>query len=187
MTVQNDDYILTGERVAEDSPDRCQGITKYGQCQFRKVPGSTFCSKHGGNSVIEKQKKESLNNYKLTKFKGRLCELSQNPNIKTLRDEVAILRMTLEERLNSLDGPADLIIHSHVISELVIKINTLVTSCHKLESSMGLMLDKQAILQFGSEVVGIIGDEISDPAMLDRVANRIMALYGDLGNDPTAG
>jgi len=184
MPTQKDEYVMSGDRVESDSPDRCQSLYKEGQCPFRKVEGSDYCAMHGGNSVLEAAKRASLRNYKLTKFQARLDRFATNPKVKDLRDEIAILRMTLEERLNSLNGPNDLIIHSHVISDLVLKINTVVSSCHKLENSMGQLLDKQAILQFGSEIIRIISEEITeDPELLNRIADKIMNVYGTLGDE----
>ena len=59
--------------------------------------------------------------------------------------------MILEEVLNKCKDSKDLILKSSVISDLVVKVEKLVSSCHKMEGSMGQLLDKSAILQFAAE------------------------------------
>jgi len=168
----------------EADPNRCQGImpTK-GQCQnmAAKTEGGKygqFCMAHGGNRFLQSEEKCSLRNYQLDKFKARLSRHADSPGIKSLRDEIAILRMVMEERLNRCKDETDLVLQSGPISDLVMKIDKIVGSCHKLEGSMGQLLDKQALLQFASEVVEIVCEEIEDEAQMERIGNKIMQAVG---------
>jgi putative component of toxin-antitoxin plasmid stabilization module len=155
-------------------PRRCQSIIQsQGQCMYFAEEGSKFCIMHGGRHAAANKEREGLRNYRLTKFNARLQQLGDSPDIKSLRDEIAILRIIMEERLNQCADTKDLIYQSGPISDLVMKIDRVVTSCHKLEEKMGALLDKQAIIQFGSELVSLIGDEIKDEEALARIAHRI--------------
>ena len=158
-----------------DDPDRCQALLAagHGQCNNKRLPNSKYCAVHGGNIGEEQARKESLNNYRLTKFNSRLQQLGSSPNIKSLRDEIAILRLMMEERLNQCSSAHDLIMQSHTISDLVLKIDKVVTSCHKLELNMGALLDKQDIILFGTELINIISSEIDDEELLASLANKI--------------
>jgi len=171
------DYII--ERVAADSPDRCQCIIRSkGQCLNKVVEGSQYCAVHGGNKAAEAQAKARISNYKLVKWQEKLKRHASSDNIKCLRDEIGILRMTLEERLELCHDSHDLMLQSHVISDLVIKIEKLVKTCHSLEGSMGQLLDKQALLQFAGKVIEIIGNSIEDEAILTTVADQILQAVG---------
>jgi len=152
-----------------DSPNRCQAVTTKGQCRGVKEPGRETCRMHGG------AQKSGIKNYQLTKFKARLDRIAESPDLKSLRDEVAILRMMLEERLEQCKDSMDLIYSSGPISDLVSKIERTVVSCNKLELVSGALLDKQAIMQFGSELVALLGVEIKDEALLARLSEKIYA------------
>ena len=153
-----------------DDPERCQGVGKHGQCQCKVIPGSKFCKMHGGPTVHT----EGVRNYRLTRWQAQLERMGDNPNIKSLRDELAILRMLMEERLNLCKDSHDLLLQSHVISDLATKIEKVVTSCTRLDHQLGRTLDKSAILNFANEVIQILGEEISDTTVLDRIATKII-------------
>jgi hypothetical protein len=135
-----------------------------------------YCSIHGGVAEINKQESGSKNMYRLAKYGSRISEFASHTQVKGLRDEIGILRMVLEERLNKCQDNDELILSSNVISDLVMKIQTVVTSCHRLESSMGQLLDKQQLIQFAEAIVKVICEEITDPALLAKVAYKIEAV-----------
>ena len=152
-------------------PNRCQQVTAFGQCTNLKIPGQDFCKVHGCQTrSIEL---EQNRNYLLTKWQARLEQKTLSPNIKSLRDEIGILRMMLEEQLNRCNDPLDLVLQSAAISDLVLKIEKLVTSCHRLENAMGQLLDKAALLQFASEIITILQAHITDPVVLSTIADQI--------------
>lgn len=123
-----------------------------------------------------------MRNYRLTKWQARLSEKADAEGLKSLRDEVGILRICLEERLEQCKEPMDLILHSGPISDMVMKIERVVSSCHKLEGSMGQLLDKQAILQFAQVIIGIIGEELAGQEnKIATIADRIVESVATIG------
>ena len=176
------DYEI--KEVAADAKDRCQNIIIGSgiQCQNRVMPGTNYCPIHCGVGQSIAHEAVAAKNYRLLKWKTRVAELGDNPNVKNLRDEVAILRLLMEERLNRIDDATDLIMQSGPISDLVLKIEKVVASCHKLEGSMGQLLDKAAILQFASEVITILGEELKgQEAVVSKIADRITTVIGTIG------
>ena len=178
--MSEDDRQIT--KVADDDPNRCQCTqTQYGQCMNKAIKGSDFCIVHGGGHAINKRKKTALKNYMLTKWQARIERHKGSPDVKSLRDEVAILRMLMEERLNQCQSDMDLILNSGHISDMVMKIEKLVGSCHKLEGSLGQLLDKQAILTFASEVINVITSNIEDTVKIDTISSEILGIVGRIG------
>jgi len=165
-------------RVEEDDPTRCQGVDKSNQCPYKAVEGGTYCLRHGGNKQQEANTAKSLRTYRLTKWKSSVDHHVSQSGLKGLREEIAILRVIMEERLNQCDDASTLLIMSGPISELAMKIEKIVTSCSKLEKSMSMVLDKQALLQFAGEVVGIITEELSSipdsEETLETISDRII-------------
>jgi hypothetical protein len=169
-----------------EDPERCQGMASFGQCRNKGIrfdhgTVGKFCKIHKGTASLIADRNQNASNYLLTKYQARLQRHATSPNIKSLRDEVGILRMMLEERLNRCGDDTDLMIQAGPISDLVVKVEKVVSSCHKLEGSMGQLLDKQAILQFANEMVSVIGSEVTDPAVLDRIMSKLMSLMGRIG------
>lgn len=146
----------------EDHPDRCQSVTKNGQCWHTRVEGSDYCGMHGGNRAGQAAAKKSANLYQLKQFQHRVGSFATNPKVKGLREDIGILRMLLETTMNQCNDQADLIMFSPKISELVMKIEKVVSSAHRLESNMGELLDKMAAMQLGEEIVQIISGGITD-------------------------
>lgn len=150
---------------------------------FTSVEGGTYCIMHGGNKQLQSMKAASLRNYQLDMWHAKLQRHSGSASIKSLRDEVGILRMVLETRLNQCKDDMDLMLHSAPIADLVMKIDKVVSSCHKLEGSLGELLDKTAILQFANEMITLISDILRDhPEHIEAIGQGIMALVSRIGS-----
>jgi hypothetical protein len=156
-----------------DPRERCESSNHNGPCPYCKVPGSDYCPRHGANSVIQARDKDALRNYRLRRWKQRVGELADSEGIKSLREEVGILRMLLEETLNQCKTPMDLLLYSQKMADLVMKIEKLVVSCDKLENRMGLLLNKDSVLQLANTYVQIINNHIEDPDIIERVSLAI--------------
>lgn len=152
------------ERISsDDDPERCQGVIPgRGQCINRRLSGSNFCAAHGGNVGNEMQKAASLRRYRLAKWQSRVDELATDSGIKDLKDEVAILRMMLEEQLTACKTSMDLMLNSGRISDMVMKIDKVVGSCQRLDKELGGLIDKSTAMRLGQEIVRIIGEQIPE-------------------------
>lgn len=162
----------------EDDPRRCQGITKYGQCPYLADPEMKFCSRHKG-MLDTAVKNKNIRNYRLTKFRAEIDQKTDNPQIKSIREEVGITRHVLESIINQCDNETDLIINSNKIADLVLRIEKLVSSCHKLERSTGQLLDKSALIQLSSNFIEIIADYL-DPEQQAEVAEKLIDLISNV-------
>lgn len=169
------------EVVPEESPDRCQAVHPKGQCRYKQVAGAAYCPMHGGNKGAESKNAKSLSNYRLSKWQLRVDEFAGHDKVKSLREEIGILRILLEETVNKCSDTVDLVLNSSKIADLVAKIEKLVVSCHRLESNLGLMLDKQAAMQLASEFVEIIGRHVKDEEALSLISNDVGDLFIRLG------
>jgi len=159
-----------------DDPNRCQCVTGHGQCYNLAIEGSRYCGAHGGNKAQDVQTQKNLSGYRLAKYQNRLSEFSDSDKIKSLRDEIGILRILIEERFNySCKTETDLLLHSGPLADLVMKVEKLVSSCDRIESKLGLMMDKTQVLQLATEIVEIIGNFVTDEATLTDIATQIAA------------
>lgn len=163
-------------KVEEDDPHRCKAVVKNGQCGFRAYEKEQYCKMHGGGRVNAVTSIEKSRNYRFLKYQDRINHFADNDQVKSLREEIGILRMILEETVNKCKDDTDILIYSPKISETAMKIEKLVVSCHRLETSLGQTLDKTAILSMATRMVNIISEHISDQIIIDKIVNDI----GDL-------
>lgn len=154
--------------------ERCIATVKSGQCPYCKEGNTDYCPMHGANKSILKANGEIQRNYRLGRWKERIGELADNDQIKSLREEIGILRMLMEEILNKCEDSTDLLMASHRIADVAMKIEKLVVSCDKLESRMGQLLSKRAIIQLAGEYVQIINTFVTDPETIEQISERML-------------
>jgi len=170
------------ERVTDESdPRRCRAVTRVGQCYMVSVAPSNYCPAHGGCRALNYAKKVEIRNYRLAKYQARLGELAESQSVKSLRDEIGVLRILVEERMNACQDTHDLMMHSSVLSDLIARIEKLVSSCHRIEASLGALLDKTQAIQLGHEIVEIISRHVSDEDALDAISGEIILSISRLG------
>jgi len=154
--------------------ERCESTGKDAQCPYCKIKGSNYCTRHAGGRMQKKIDAEAARGYRLGRWKQRVGELSNNSGIKSLREEIGILRMMLEEMIGQCEDATDILLYSQRMSDLVMKIEKLVTSCDKLENRMGMLLSKDSVLQLASTYVQIINMHVSDPEVIETISNKMI-------------
>jgi hypothetical protein len=168
------------ERVEEDDPNRCQATHKQGQCAYKAMEHSKYCAMHGGNKAQEARKIQIIRQYNLAQWQSRVNDFADSDQVKTLRDEIGITRLLLENMLQRCRDQDDLLLYSSKIAELVGKIEKLVVSCNRLESSMGMLLDKAAALNLAGQIVEIIARYVEDGDAIDAIAGEIASTIANL-------
>ncbi len=150
-----------------------------GQCRHKAEEDSSFCAMHGGKKAKESIDKQEMRNYRLTKFKARAAQLSNNANLASLRDEVAILRIMIEEKVNACDDSQQLLLVSGPLSDLIMKCGALVEKCNRLENRLGNFLDRNKITQFAAICVDIISQCVPAENM-EHVSEEIFNALGEI-------
>ena len=172
------------ERITdEDDPRRCQAvIPTRGQCNLVAVEGSSYCPAHGGNTALKAKKKKDMDNFRLnqSKYRNRANELNDSNKIASLRGEIAILRILIEERFNRCSDQQELLLSSGPLSDLIMKSAALVEKCHKLDDKLGNLLDRSKVMQFAQCIVEIISANVTDELVLEKISLGINKSLSDL-------
>lgn len=154
-------------------PRRCQALVANGQCPFRAEEGISLCGMHKARSDMNREENETRL-YRLSKWQGRINQIADHDKVKSLREEIGILRITLEEIMNICTDSATLLIYSSKIADLVTRIEKIVSTCHRLESSTGMLLDKTAALNLAMKVVEIISTYVIDQDVIEKISEDIV-------------
>jgi hypothetical protein len=166
-------------RVEQDDPRRCQHTSAYGQCNYASADddkgklSSKYCPAHLPAYDPSKRKDIQLKRYKLSAYHSRVGELFKDEEFKSLREEIAILRMLLEQLMNQLQTPWDFMVYGNRVETVIEKIGKLTVMGHKLEASLGQVLDKPTLAAFSDEVIRILSEEVQDTETLKRISQKI--------------
>ena len=164
------------ERCPPDDPNRCQASGFKGQCPYKAKPGLTTCIRHSSMSDTLAARK-AANMYRLNQYQQRVEEFTTNDEVKNLRAEIGILRMTMENYIVQCQGNNnDLIAYSGKIADTAMKIGVLIKICQKLEIELGSMLDRDKVMLVGQRIVEIISEYFPPEQQdkLDIVAEQIV-------------
>lgn len=118
---------------------------------------------------------QSARQYKIEKYQNRIKDFRDNPDIKSLRDEIAILRILVEERMNSIKDEFSMIAAAGPIAELISKIERTVRTCQAIEEKTGITLDRSQVMQIGDQLIGILIDAISSLNLPEDVTSSLLA------------
>lgn len=182
------------QRWTKNMPEdhRCDFILSNGdQCGNLAESGITRCALHGANKILAAKERQSLRMYNLAKFNDRVGQLADHDKLKGLREEVALLRMLVEARVTQCTDMHDLLLQSGPLSDLIMKVEKVVSSCQRLEGSLGDMLDKQKVKNLAASFMQIIATKINDFAeaqeldpesvgsLIEAIANDFLVLVSE--------
>lgn len=159
-------------KCAETDPRRCQGIGSGGQCRFLSMEGLSYCPAHQVSAQPAKAKKD-LKNYRLQQYEERVTEFATNPEIKNLREEIGIMRMTLESILVGIKDSTKLLLYSDKITSMVNQIGKLIEAAQRLEEKNNNLLDRKIVVVIADSLVTIVSQYISDPDKLNEIGGKI--------------
>lgn len=117
--------------------------------------------------------------YRLAKYQKRMEEFRDHDQVKSLRSEIGILRMMLEEKITACDGATELMLAAGPISDLVMKTEKLVSSCHKIENQLGNLLDRQKVQVLASTLMQIIDAKVRESNLSDVEQGQLLQNVGD--------
>jgi hypothetical protein len=167
------------ERVKDPAdPRRCRGAAPDGQCWNRAEPGRDYCRAHGGVST---QNTDDLKGFLLAKAedRARLAQIDDAMEpVKELRDSINLAHMLIEKRYNAIKDENDLITACGPLNSMLLTMERLVTSAHRIEQNLGALLARNAIIRLAKSMVAIVVDELEGiddyELIVDRITTRLI-------------
>lgn len=166
-------------RTDPNDPCRCEATTQSGQCAHQAIDGRDLCAYHLKDRDVED--KMSLRSYILTNpdIANSANRHNQVDDLKSLREEIAICRSLVERRLNMIESNADVLAAVGQVNSLFLTLEKLISSCHRLETSLGTLLSRSSLLELAKGIVGIIMDELEGidnyEEIVDKISERIIS------------
>lgn len=154
----------------DDPNERCE------ICQYKRVPGTTRCPRHGANKQLEAFQRQHTYDLRADEVRRRVNLLAADPSRYRLDEELGILRLTLETSLNELtsDGSlTNLFTHSETIASLITRIERLVQSCTTQSTKLKLLMTPEDLVEIVEILANIVAEEVDDYEALKRISKRI--------------
>lgn len=174
------------KRVTDPAdPRRCKHSFPHEQCWNESEEGSANCSAHGGRSTADQDSKRQ---YLLAQVEDRrrLAEFAQHDHIKSLRDEIGLVRLLIEKRFNLIRTESDLLQGTASLNAMFLTLERLVKSCHNLEQSLGELLSKDSVVRLGQAICEIVIDELQGveghEEIIDRIVGRLFPTISNARN-----
>lgn len=135
--------------------------------------------------------------YRLAKFQNRVERFAGHDKLKTLNEEVALLRMLVEEKVNRCEDVNELLIVAGPITDMVMKVQKLVESCDRLETKSGNLLSKQQIQGIATQLMQAVASKINEFAdvkglededvssLLEAIADTFLSILKGEDHVPT--
>ena len=169
-------------------PRRCQSTLPEGQCMSVAEHGSRNCKVQGG---VDRLPAEQRKGFLLAKAddQSRMVTISDSLEpVKELRDTIALTHVLIEQRYNLIKNDADLLMGCGPLNQLIQTMERLVNSCHRIETNLGELLARQAVLALAREMVAIVIDELQGiegyEEIIDRITERLIDTVGKANNIP---
>lgn len=152
-----------------DNTNRCEWVTGRGQCPDPRIEDSRFCEKHSPSGHGE------LDKYLIT-----TRSLGDSPHrhaaskeIKSLRDEIALIRALIEKRINLIQSDAEFIAAMPTIQSAMMTVEKLVSSCHTMETKLGLLLNKGSLLSLAQTIIHIISEALEGVPNRNEIVEQV--------------
>lgn len=155
-------------------PRRCQGTNLQGdQCRYFAVEGQQYCTYC--SPAVNKLARKEANMYRLGQYQSRVSEFANDDRLKSLQEEIGIVRMLMEETLKQCHTPQDIIIYAGKLSDFAMKIGALLKTCQKLDVQLGATLDRDKVMLIGQKIVDILSVSIPKEHhhLLDNIGMQI--------------
>ena len=168
-------------------PRRCKYSYPHEQCWREAEPGCSNCAAHGGKSRANAEETRLYNLVELDN-RRRLAELSGSENIKSLREEIGLVRLLIEKYVNAARGSdVELLSSSGSIDRLILTLGKLIKDCHALEQSLGELLSKQTVYRLAQTMCEIVMEELQGveghEEIIERIAERIFPTVTNAQNN----
>lgn len=106
--------------------------------------------------------------------------------ILSLREEVALLRVMIQDRLNFAKSDADRLVAYNQVGVWLGTLDKLVNSLNRLEKETSQTLTKETLMEVGRAIVMILSEEIKKleghEQVIDAVASRIVPVIEEASN-----
>jgi len=106
--------------------------------------------------------------------------------VKELRDLISLQHMMIESRYNAITNEGELLAACGPLNQMLLTMERLINSAHRIETNLGELLQRHAVLALAKEMVQIVIDELDGiedyEAIVDRITQRLIDTIRNASN-----
>jgi len=164
---------------------QCIYTTNSSQCNNLTIDPSGYCSTHKRTRKgVKKERNYLLNNPVLNSSIQRQDTLNE---LKSLREEIMLARALVETRLNLAETDAELVASMPLIQSYIVTIEKLVSTCQRMEVSIGELLSKASLLTIAQEIVSVLNETLdtlpNKEEIVDQVSIKLIPILNRKQNE----
>ncbi len=170
-------------------PRRCKGSIREGQCLNVAADGSDYCLCHNG---VDRGPARRLRKYLLASAEdqGLLAKYADDDELKSLREEIALVRMMMQNTLASAQADVDKINAYSKVNTFLLTLERLMKTCHSLEQSLGQLVGKPALIRLGQQLCQIVVSRLEGvpnyEQLVDAIVTDMAAAFQNIDNAGSA-
>ena len=119
-------------------------------------------------------KKHNKENYDVSYQSDKFVKKRDNSNISSLRDEIALTRIMIEEIWNGCSSSEQLFMYQQPLSDLIVKVERLVSAMHKMDLASQNYMDQKQLEGFCQDIINVLEDSIDDRKLLAEISQKII-------------
>lgn len=154
---------------------------RNGSCPLDAVQGSMFCEEHSNELTLRA-------NYLIEDERLRnLFERKRGTELTSMRDDVALMRTMIEDRLNLAKSDAERLAAYSQIGNWMGTLDKLVNSLNRLEEKTSAVLTRETLMKVAQSLVQVIAEEIANlpdsEMVIDAIAQRVVPVIENATNE----
>jgi hypothetical protein len=106
--------------------------------------------------------------------------------VKELRDLISLQHMMIERRYNAVTNDGELLASCGPLNQMLLTMERLINSCHRIQTNLGELLARHAVLALAKEMVRIVIDELDGiddyEVIVDRITQRLVDTIRNASN-----
>jgi hypothetical protein len=157
----------------------CEYVTSRGQCKTEAIKGDRFCEKHSAQARVTMVNQFRIASRALGDAPERHAQAEQ---LKSISGEIVIMRSLVEQRLNMIEDDSDLIMAMPIIKDCLIASAKLAEVSHSMDTKLGNLLSKAAIISLAQEIIVIIETALRDLVGTEVTTEIVDMSVENIGN-----
>lgn len=180
---------------SENDPNACAKCHRYFSVSYciqkgyiEGVDGEVYeqainCEKCGGLKQKGRIERQRVHDYFIGKYQNDLDRFAESEKLKSLRGEIGLVRMLIQNILTTCQNSQDLLFNAQRLDTLIARCEKLVGTCDKIERQDGMYIDHATAIQFAVAIVSIISQHINDKEIINIITTQVGIELEKLGKD----
>jgi len=155
-------------------PRRCKAASCDGQCRNVAEDGDDYCRAHLSTPPAAPARR--MRKYLLVKAEDQalLARYVDDDDLKSLREEIALVRMMIQNTLADAQTNMDRINAYSKVNTYMLTLERVMKTSHALEKSLDQLVSKSTLIRLGKQLCHIILDKLEGVPNYEQLVDALI-------------